>query len=695
MSSKTAIPSPLPIKVAFDPHQASRNAEAEVEARQILAADPHSFHALHLLGLLAFARGAPDEAVVLIGRAVKEDPTSAPAFLHLGLAHLGLAHRTPSDLEAACLSFRNAAALAPHDLEARKHLALLLQELDRPDEAAAEFVTILSLAPDFAEAHKKFGDLHFSQRNTDKAIACYRKALMLDPSYADAHFALGRALASVGTHDEFEIGALLWTRGAQFDALTRFDNAVSLRPDYVEARWGRAMSQLTPVCAEDEDPQVFRKSFADAVAALDAWFTGSRIAQGHKAVGNATPFLVAYYEQNNCELLSRYGDLCARLMRHWQDAQVFVRPVRAPTERIRIGIASAHVHDHSVWNAIVSGWCRHLDPARFALHIFALGDRSDAETAYARARSAHFVQDTGGLRQWVDAILGQQLDALIYPEIGMNALTIKLASLRLAPVQIATWGHPETTGLPTVDYYLSANDFEPAGAERCYREHLVKLPNLGCCYQPLPVNVADADLARLSFDPRVPLLLCLGTPYKYAPQHDWVLVEIARRLGRCRLVFVNHVHRHVSEKLHCRLETSFARAGARFSDHAEFVPWLPRPTFYALMKRADVMLDTIGFSGFNTAMQAVECALPVVTREGRFMRGRFASGILKRMGLPDLVADSDKGYVDIAVRLVKDPEYRSNVRERLAASRGILFEDLAPIRALEDFLTDVTSHRAV
>jgi predicted O-linked N-acetylglucosamine transferase (SPINDLY family) len=84
-----------------------------------------------------------------------------------------------------------------------------------------------------------------------------------------------------------------------------------------------------------------------------------------------------------------------------------------------------------------------------------------------------------------------------------------------------------------------------------------------------------------------------------------------------------------------------SQAGLNFTDYGVFIPWQPRPSFYGLMKRATVFLDTIGFSGFNTAMQAVDCGLPIVTREGRFMRGRLASGILKRIGLHELIAASD------------------------------------------------------
>ncbi len=121
-----------------------------------------------------------------------------------------------------------------------------------------------------------------------------------------------------------------------------------------------------------------------------------------------------------------------------------------------------------------------------------------------------------------------------------------------------------------------------------------------------------------------------------------------------------------------------------------FIPWQQKPAFYELLRRADVFLDTIGFSGFNTALQAVECGLPIVTREGRFLRGRLASGILRRMGLPELVAQSEEAYVELAVRLARDAEYREHIRSRIVASRHVLFEDMAPIRALEDFLLTAT-----
>jgi predicted O-linked N-acetylglucosamine transferase (SPINDLY family) len=106
------------------------------------------------------------------------------------------------------------------------------------------------------------------------------------------------------------------------------------------------------------------------------------------------------------------------------------------------------------------------------------------------------------------------------------------------------------------------------------------------------------------------------------------------------------------------------------------------------MNKADIYLDTIGFSGFNTALQAIECGLPIVTREGRFMRGRLASGILKRIGLRELIAKDDDDFVNLAVKIATDQKYNRLIRNKIDKNRDFLYNDLKPIRALEQFIED-------
>ena len=631
---------------------------------------PNSPAVLLNLGNLLVDNGKQDEAIQCYRQALAVKPDFFEARFNLGNV---LAKQR--DLDEAVLCYRNAIALKPDSHAAHSNLGNVLNEQGRPSEAAVCYEKAIALKPDFAEAHFNLGNALKDQGRLDQAVASYRRALALEPKWPEAYYLLGNAFRD---QDRFE------------EVLECYRKALTLKPDYAEARWALAMSQIPAVYPVDSDPARFRAAFSMQLEELERWFGADRAAEGYKAVGVQQPFCLAYQEENNRGLLARYGSLCNRLMSAWLDRQVLPDPrSRGYDGVIRIGVVSRYFHNHSVWNAIVKGWFLQLDRKHFSLHVFHLGAEKDEETSFARANAAHFEQGPKELRQWVEAIIYRQADVLVYPEIGMDPMTLRLASLRLAPVQLATWGHPDTTGLKTIDYYLSAEDLEPEGAQDNYAERLITLPHLGCFYKPVPVGGAIADLRSLGIDPGSPLIICPGVPFKYSPRHDRIIVEVARRLGACQLVFFKHRLDKLSEKLRRRLEVVFACSRLDFERFVRFIPWQSSPRFYGLLKRADVYLDTLGFSGFNTAMQALECGLPIVTMEGRFMRGRLASGLLKRIGLPELVAASEEDYIALGVRLAEDTGYRQSIRERIEASRHVLFEDLAPIRALEDFLTGV------
>jgi protein O-GlcNAc transferase len=600
---------------------------------------------------------------------------------------------------------RSAADLDPLDAEAPYWLGNALVKLDRPGEALEAYRAATARRPAFAEAWCQQGNVLADRGSRQEALACFARALELRPDYADAHLGLGNVygvserLEDAADHfrraiqlnpalalAHLNLGIVLSDQGLQADALASFRAALALNPEWPEARWAYAIAHVPTLRGPDDRLPEIRRRIAGAFEELARWFEAHPRPDAYRAVGIQQPFWLAYQEEDNRPLLEAYGGLCGRLMAPRQ-AQLGLRPRAARSAgRLRVGIVSHHLRDHSVWHAIVRGWFAQLDPRRFALLAFCLDPNEDEETRFARSRSARFEQGHIGLERWSEVIAEAQPDVLLYPEIGMDPMTLRLASLRLAPLQAASWGHPETTGLPTIDSYLSAEGLEPAGAAAYYAETLVELPHLGCFVQDRRFEAAPGARTRLEVPPDVPLLVSAGTPFKYAPEHDRVYAEIARRLGRCRMIFFRHKVRTLAEQLEARLRDAFASQGLRLDEHARFLPWQDRAAFLGLLRDSDVFLDTIGFSGFNTALQAVEAGLPVVTRDGRFLRGRLASGILRRLGLEELVAADDDGYIERAVRLAREPGYRDGIRRRMAAARAVLYEDLEPIRALERFL---------
>lgn len=649
---------------------ALNRADAALESYdRAIAIDYWTVGAMYGAGLCLLRLGRAEAALARFDVVAQRGPDWPPGLYQRGLA-LSRLHRW----EDAVAAYDRAVAHAPDHADAFLERGNAQQALGRNADAVASYSQSLAIRPDHAVALNNRGVSLWRLERAAEAEQDFQRAIDLDPNLAPA-------LANTGMVRE--------EHGAALAAHALYRRALAVDPNEMVARLGVVSSTLPPVRAAGDDLDGIRAAHHAAVDELFAWAADPRT--GAAVAGAVAPFNLAYHARDNRAEIAHYGAHCVAAMARWRDHIGLEVPPPLPRDpggrRLRLGIVSSQFWTHSVWLAIVRGWVRHIDPARFDIHLFHTGTRQDNQTAWARENVSAFTIGLGEVEPWARAITAWQPDVLIYPDIGMEPMPMRLASLRLAKVQAVSWGHPETTGLSTIDYYISATGLEPPGAAAYYAEKLIQLPRLGCCYSALPITPQAPDMEKLGLRDDVPLLLCPGTPFKYAPEHDAVLARIARRIGPCQIVFFAYLRSPaLSKLLMARLARAFAAEGVNFDDHVKLVPWHLTPWFYGLMQRADVFLDTIGFSGFNTAIQAIECGLPVVTVEGKFMRGRLASGILRTMELDELVAADTDAYVDIAVRLASDTAYRQSMRDRIVHQRHLLFDDVETVRAFEKFL---------
>jgi protein O-GlcNAc transferase len=582
--------------------------------------------------------------------------------------------------EQAEVSYRREIELTPEHFGPHHQLGVVLNRLGRHADAIELFKRAISLNPNSSASYSSLGAAYTdfdeaSQEILLLAQANYEKAVAMEPGSSDLHYNLGHS----------------YWRMAQLDrAMASFDRAIELDPDHVKARWARVMLWAPAFSSKGTDDSPDRSGFGAELARFEDWWVRSKT-DGAIFVGELQPFFLTYQEESNLALLKQYGQVCAMAMQRWLDRQKSPALKRPMEKRIRLGIVSADIRVHSVWMALIKGWLLSLDPERFELVVFSLAapNRADPETSWARAKSDVFVGGPKTLAQWVAAMREQNCEILLYPAVGLHPMALKLASLRLAPVQINTWGHPETSGLPTLDYYVSADCFEPANAQDHYSEQLVLLPHLGNRIQPLNLSSSDPGFDALNIDLERPILVCPGTPFKYQPANDHIFVEIARGVPDAQLVFFRPDAAALANLLETRITKEFEAAGLEVLDHVRFIRWLNFHEFHCLLRHADVMLDTIGFSGYNTAVQAIECGLPLVTREGRFLRGRLASGVLRRMDLQELIAQTKADYVNLVVRLVADRDYQAHIRHGIQQRRSILFDDQSAMGPFQDFLESV------
>lgn len=572
------------------------------------------------------------------------------------------------ELALAEQHLRRAVDAQPTHADALTNLGALLLDTRRPDEAEAMLRRALSANPRSAAATFNLAKLLIARQAWNDAVAVLRPATSARPRDADVACWLGHALLGQGD------------AGAARDA---YRTALRRDPRHAQARWGQTMAQLPALPDTASEQEEAPQAFARELARLAAWFEAQPGLDGSACVGAQQPFYLAYIDGNHLAELRAYGNLCGGLMGRWARRAGLPAPAApARGRRHRVGIVSAHVQSHSVWHAVLRGWIERLDRDRFEIHLFHLGSQRDAETDWAERQVERLHQSQGDWAAWARCMAGQQLDAIIYPEIGMHATTARLASLRLARLQMAAWGHPITTGLPTIDAYISAQAFEPEDAATHYTESLVRLPGLGCSYRPYGTAPAVPDLVSTGIDGDDRVLLCPGTPFKYAPAHDPMWVEIARRCAPCKLVFFQPSDSALAARLQVRLDQALRAGGLDPATCLRFVPWQSQATFFGWLDRADVMLDSPGFSGFNTVMQAMERGTPIVAWEGRFLRSRFASGVLRQAGLPEWVAGDAAGFVERVERLCADGELRTRVRRQVKAAAPGLYRQVDSVDAL-------------
>src|SRR5204862_6093476 len=124
---------------------------------------------------------------------------------------------------------------------------------------------------------------------------------------------------------------------------------------------------------------------------------------------------------------------------------------------------------------ITLGLVRDLPRSEIEVQVFSIGAPDDALARAFAAGADRFVALPARLEDVRAAIAQAEPDVLLFADIGMHPLTYFLAQHRLAPVQMMTWGHPVTSGIDAMDWYLSAQALEREDAQSHYSERLLRL----------------------------------------------------------------------------------------------------------------------------------------------------------------------------------------------------------------------------
>jgi len=606
-------------------------------------------------GIAAAAAGRHAAAVTAFREALRTGPPVAAAHYNMGNSLVALGRQ-----DEALAAFAAALAVDPAFARAAHNMAEIERRRGRLDAALALYDQAVAIEPGYARAHAGRGETLFRAHRPARAANAFTTALALDPSFRPALDGLARALADEGRTEAAR---------AAYDLLAARDPA----PGPLIARALLLPRVLDSTAARDRA----RDDFRAGIAALDA-LTGPVPPEALPG----PPFFLCYQgldDRADAEALTRtLRRLCPALS--YTAPHVAARhPART---RARIGYVATFRADHTV-GRLIDRVLDTLPADRF--EVVAFRRPSDRRASGQRASGpARTVPLTLSLAEDQRRIANERLDALVFPEIGMDRDTWLLAFARFAPLQVATWGHPVTSGLDTIDAYVSGAAFEPADGADHYTERLVRLASVPFAYDG-PGAVEPFDPSAHGIEPGRPLFACPQSLFKLHPDTDALFADVLRAVPDALILAMHWAEPGWGERLHARFRTAHGDVAGRL----RLLPRLPHAAYLGLLQASVAALDPPHFTGGLTTLDALALGVPVVTLPGRFLRGRLSAGLLAMAGETATVANDATGYVAIAARLAHDPAWRGRIAEttRRGAARDLVGAT-GPAAAFATFLAD-------
>lgn len=562
---------------------------------------------------------------------------------------------------------RSAVPLAPRKSLAacRMQLGVALAATAKHNEAIIQLRASLHLDATNAETWSCLG---FSLRvlgQFTEAITCYEKAIDLKPDYFDAIDRLGSVIAD--------------TRGLPA-GIPYFRRALAINPNYGIA-WGNlglSLSDNDEYAAALEafdralklDPTLAKVRVGRAIA-LQRTYRIEDAADEFAAAINQLPSLLDAHTGRLLTLNYFSGkprheifkehlafDQAVNTTSQDRKPATFTK-VQSQTRRLRVAFISQDFRKHSV-AYFIEPILRHFDRGRFELVLYHDHFQIDTISDRLRGLANLWRNFVGQTHDQVEQMIRADAPDILIDLAGHTGMSrLPVFGRRVAPVQITYLGYPNTTGLRAMDYRFVDAITDPGPEDdQFHTEKLVRFSPCAWAYEP-PASAPEPAMPG-------PGQITFGSFNNFAKVSTTTL-DLWRRVltavPNSRLVLKGLLLNNpalsviVEQKLKTlAIDRSRVELLGRAADLADHL---------RQYSSIDVALDTFPYNGTTTTCEALWMGTPVVTLYGDRHAARVSASLLTAAGHPELIAHSEDEYVRIAAELASNSAKRTALRHSL------------------------------
>ncbi len=395
-----------------------------------------------------------------------------------------------------------------------------------------------------------------------------------------------------------------------------------------------------------------------------------------KGLPSSTPnlfFQMAYYNDNPRPYLEKAAELYRKVFPDlcWTSPHCQGKRLIVKGKKIKLGIVSTHIDClHAV------GYCfaplvKYLPRGVFEITLFKIQTNTDKSVSDIKGWLGELtsVLLPNDVKLSRESIASHAVDILWYTDLIMVEHSTMLAHSRLAPVQCVSAGHPVTSGLSTIDYFLSSRLQESSEAQENYTEKLILMPCFPVIYPEFHLDKNTLTKKDIGLPEKGRLYFCCQTPFKINPAMDEVFRKILEKDEEAIILF-SYGGTHYAEQLRARLEKSL---GKELVSRCCIISRLGQNEFLVVLDLVDVILDSFPFGGGNTTLQSFAVNQPMVHLASADLRRSGTGGAMKMVGIQELIANTKEDYVEIALKLSKDKAYRESMRQKVKDNKHLIF----------------------
>lgn len=304
-----------------------------------------------------------------------------------------------------------------------------------------------------------------------------------------------------------------------------------------------------------------------------------------------------------------------------------------------------------------------------------------AKNCFTNCKNVFQIED---IKRNIEKIGSGRYDVVIYPDMNMDPRSSCIGMFRLAPVQITTFGHSETSG--TADYFLTSKYYE-VEPENNYTEKPICFDSLSLVYEEIKLekfisHFKSKQHFQIHKDSNV--YFCNSSFFKFGKE----MFDIFRRIldkDKKAVIILTKMNNEIDDIFYVAMEKNL---GLEYTNRIKFSSRLNILENMNLLYISDVFIESYPFGNMNSTLECFAAGLPVVSMPTNKINGRFTCGYYKKMGLEKeyCVKNIDE-YVEKAVSIacLKD----KNKRNELIENSKILFEEKKSVEDWEKFIREV------